>query len=361
MPFIFVEQLGLRNACDLFDLVDRQYGVFRSAKLTLLELLKFTRARRTTDGRDHVYGLLGLYQSTGGRRSLSDLLLPDYKKPLAAVLRDATRYAIEERRDLEVFNEVEEQRLHTSQDEALPSWVPQWYMDGDIRIEPYMLLNCFSADDNAIYDTAHHTLEDPDCLSLAGILVDPVLNVATVATADIFNKPHGITSLLEEVQTSMEGNMAQGDANILGKTLSAGANADRQPATEVECADYVVWSQYLEREGRLPPMARDLLSSHEEYDDSIRRAARYSEAIYYSWRNRRFFVTVSGFIGLGPRRMEAEDTIAVLSGSRWPVILRSHGEYYELLGTCYVHGIMDSEAVRKHRAEGKENHVFVIR
>lgn len=59
--------------------------------------------------------------------------------------------------------------------------------------------------------------------------------------------------------------------------------------------------------------------------------------------NRRFFVTDTGYMGLGPRDTLHGDRTCTLFGRRAPVVLRPHSEdparfYY--MGDCYVHGVM---------------------
>jgi hypothetical protein len=73
---------------------------------------------------------------------------------------------------------------------------------------------------------------------------------------------------------------------------------------------------------------------------------------------RRLFITDTGYIGTGPSQLEERDQIWILKGGRWPLALRR--DITELLttrrvhmtvgthknvGECYVHGVMDSEAV----------------
>lgn len=43
--------------------------------------------------------------------------------------------------------------------------------------------------------------------------------------------------------------------------------------------------------------------------------------------------------------MSRGDTVAVLYGEGWPIVLRSHGKECSLKGACYVHGIMAGEAL----------------
>lgn len=58
---------------------------------------------------------------------------------------------------------------------------------------------------------------------------------------------------------------------------------------------------------------------------------------------RSFFVSRDGRIGWVPFRTWAGDQVCVLQGMRIPLILRSRGDRWEVIGACYVHGLMDGE------------------
>lgn len=61
--------------------------------------------------------------------------------------------------------------------------------------------------------------------------------------------------------------------------------------------------------------------------------------------NRRLFRTQEGFIGLGPKLMrEDEDYVALCEGGALPLIVRPKGDDWEVVGDCYIHGIMRGEA-----------------
>ncbi|KAJ4258260.1 hypothetical protein NW762_008409 [Fusarium torreyae] len=78
--------------------------------------------------------------------------------------------------------------------------------------------------------------------------------------------------------------------------------------------------------------------------------------------NRRFFVTEAGYIGLGPPDLETGDSVCVLLAGRVVYALRrGPNETWYYIGECYVHGIMDGEAVaraNKERTEFTEFHIF---
>jgi hypothetical protein len=75
--------------------------------------------------------------------------------------------------------------------------------------------------------------------------------------------------------------------------------------------------------------------------------------------NRKFLVSQDkGWVGLAPMAAQAGDVICVLYGCSVPVVLRPQSEdgrsFFQLVGECYVHGIMDGEAVETAVASDEE-------
>jgi hypothetical protein len=66
------------------------------------------------------------------------------------------------------------------------------------------------------------------------------------------------------------------------------------------------------------------------------------------------FVTPRGYIGVGPPKVQKGDKICVLLGCDIPLIIRPVGDYYIVVGDCFVYGIMKGE-VMKDIKESKLN------
>jgi hypothetical protein len=73
---------------------------------------------------------------------------------------------------------------------------------------------------------------------------------------------------------------------------------------------------------------------------------------------RTFFLTGEGYMGLGPHSMSVDDLVYLLIGGKTPFILRSANDRtvgrlgtklcHQLIGDCYVHGIMHGEAMEDY-------------
>lgn len=76
------------------------------------------------------------------------------------------------------------------------------------------------------------------------------------------------------------------------------------------------------------------------------------------WNKRLFISKKKEWIGLAPSVAKEGDIICILHGCSVPVLLRPRLEsgetLFRLVGECYVHGIMDGEAIddKSYRIEG---------
>ena len=81
-----------------------------------------------------------------------------------------------------------------------------------------------------------------------------------------------------------------------------------------------------------------------------------SDGIAYS---RLFFISWTGFMGLAPKGTLPNDTIVLFFGARVPFVIRASKDGgCNLIGECYVYGIMFGEAMEGLDMEKSED--FVI-
>jgi hypothetical protein len=79
-------------------------------------------------------------------------------------------------------------------------------------------------------------------------------------------------------------------------------------------------------------------------------------------RHRTLFVTKNGFLGLGPESMESDDEVWLVAGLSCPAILRpvaGPNVQYILVGTAFVHGIMNGELMTEE-AKLEFGHVEIV-
>jgi hypothetical protein len=83
-------------------------------------------------------------------------------------------------------------------------------------------------------------------------------------------------------------------------------------------------------------------------------------------RNRKYIITRSGYIGIAPENCKVGDVIAIFDGAQTPFVLRlaekpgslerignigsevreTVGELWEIVGDCYLYGLMNNEVLR---------------
>lgn len=72
---------------------------------------------------------------------------------------------------------------------------------------------------------------------------------------------------------------------------------------------------------------------------------RFDLGVRQSFDGKCFLESNNALLGVGPDITRAGDLVVVFFGGRVPFILRQHEDCYALLGECYMHGIMDGEAI----------------
>lgn len=80
--------------------------------------------------------------------------------------------------------------------------------------------------------------------------------------------------------------------------------------------------------------------------------------ISYACLHRCFAVTEGGMLCIAPPGSEVGDVVAVIEGGPILFLLRPEADYFHLIGSTYVQGIMDGEAVRSENYEATR---FVLR
>lgn len=82
-------------------------------------------------------------------------------------------------------------------------------------------------------------------------------------------------------------------------------------------------------------------------------ASTYYDTIRSVCHRRCFFTTRTGDLGIGPGRLQSGDQIVILYGGEaaFAVRKRPFGPCHELLGECYVDGIMKGQAIAKKKPE----------
>ena len=102
-------------------------------------------------------------------------------------------------------------------------------------------------------------------------------------------------------------------------------------------------------------MSPDLYEAAADGDDF-----KWSRAANGASKHRAFARTAKGYFVLGPAVLKVGDVVCVLFGGKMPFCLRPWGRHYLLVGECYVHGLMDGEAMKMLEREEVAEEVFDV-
>ncbi|GAB7355540.1 hypothetical protein MBLNU459_g6019t2 [Dothideomycetes sp. NU459] len=301
-------------------------------------LFDFIRCE-STDPRDKVFALLGL---THDDDSVTWDPKPNYHRTAGELYQDvATRYLERGVHHLLMYAGRSSQRLP-----EIPSWTPDWsgHNIGSIFQNLLGSLAGWRASGNLPINVRVSSSEEKEFLFSYGKVIDSITRVTGLPEIQDRNSVNHSASakdkeaLLrhEEICAALSQRSERyGDTkqDAYRRTLVVNLGPGRVPAAKSDTSDkaYGKWLEYLRRgasgdHGLSPPA--------------------YSQAIFTSgaFCATQFCTSQSGYMCLAPAGTEQGDLMCILTGIQVPMIVRARGSSaYEIIGPCYVHGIMDGE------------------
>ncbi|KXJ89330.1 heterokaryon incompatibility protein-domain-containing protein [Microdochium bolleyi] len=276
-------------------------------------------------------------------------IVPDYTLSATTVFQDLATQLINHAEKLTLFHTCE---LASKSLPDLPSWVPDW--SNQIKVSAMDVFWSASA-----WISASYSLEPENVLRAAGI------HKATVRTAfDLATKPQNQELLFLRISHHMW--------TLLPDDLSApyiGGGDLCEAYTKTFSAEHCRerYSEALDRVALqdAKEFIRELrsISAIEGVADHLRACSRpgmgsYLNAALALFRGRSFITTDEGYIGLAPQDAQPGDRISVILGCRMPMLLRpmrstpgsgedvdEPSQKWQIVGACYVSGLMNGEAI----------------
>jgi hypothetical protein len=310
------------------------YGGYCDSILTFQEF----RHRESKDPRDKIYGVLGLQNLLH--------IAPNYDQHFSQVYMDLTLQFINISLNLLVL--VGDNNHAHFRHLDLPSWTVDWRQSSmaahRYRYRFYQYRS-FCASNRT---TASPQLLNGSSLKLRGHRIDAI---ASIAYSDTFEKGSDVYHPLQQFSLSHRSSFPPKDIYPLG-----GTNEDAFWRTMIN-------DRVIDQEGIRPVTKGEEAHFHTfssafrawSSEDAYHRVATACEASLHS---RSFFSTQKGYIGTGPITAKVGDEVWVLFGGNVPFVVRrassSSGRdgsanaeelTCELIGDCYVHGIMNGEAM----------------
>lgn len=335
---------------------------------------------RSEDPRDHVYAFLGHFSLSKGSPALSSIVA-DYSRPMEDVFCDVAIRALTDASSLILLSathndaditQPRRDRQHLPS-VSLPSWVPDWrghprHIFGTPQT-PHMA--CGATKPSLSIHTPSLTL------CIRGIHVDTIAIKSWTLHGTAFRIMHHDKPPLSPVESLwrriIHGNLpinlttpylhnAHSSFFALVQTLTnACIGMDRvRPYDSIPEEEWLAHAAAYLNRTKLPKS---------RIDDDLLELGRSGGGDAFRWsheatlvtRYRCFAVTAQGYYVLGPSSIEQGDVVAILNGGRTPFLLRRRGEDdadgWTLVGECYVHGLMNGEALQ---VNGALEEAFVI-
>lgn len=359
LPASFTEPNDiLRNARGIFECADKDLGRFHLAQNNLYRCLVTFGPLCTSDPRDHVYAVIGLWQMHNKSGLLPVKLRPNYTLDMREVFTNATKFALQEINQLDMLLQIPGP-VKVEDYDQWPSWVPALHR---MRVEggPLVLPPIFNAHSGTTASLSNH-VDRPHALIVSGVHVSKISHV--FLADDLRLSANAVQTWLAKIERE-EGEsqmLAQGeDLEIkIGQALLVGSIRLTRITDQDALHLYRSFKRYLQDYGSLPSISPECRAT---VSDKFSVASLYYSYIREYTQHRALFRTEAGHIGLGPDCTNSGDVLAILYGCMLPVLLRPLSERgeFNLLGISYVHGIMDGEAVLDHKSKGLGDTMFCI-
>lgn len=290
---------GRRNAMNLWYLEEVFDPIKNPHSIELETLMDYTFHRETSDLRDKLYGLFGVTKYSRKGNKIPDLIRPDYTKSVDRVARDATRFLIREKKNLQVFCYID----HGTDAGPLPeicSWSRPFIRreKGYTATFPWSYKGIIPSFNTLSEDASRACTENPDLLHLTGIQIGLITEVSPV----IPNKKGDWAVYLDTILTELGGWISTQDDQMLSnqfrrrlaRTLVASVSLDECIATDqkIDAFDGIL-NLVLDECGRKSPTRSTVNSPNE---GSL--VYELSRLMYTYAENRTLFFMEDGKLGL---------------------------------------------------------------
>lgn len=309
----------------------------------------------------------------------SDFVAVNYEQPADNFFTDITRLWIEREHDLDILD-----YCTFVQGSNLPSWAVDWSRPSHRVPFPKKRRLCL---EKSVYtclsieaETFASFTEDGSVMVSKGFIRDIVsfvgrksmdeeVEVQRMLQFKSFDKLFSFSKTKHNNdQTRLDDiNSWLHDWMSTLKTEPKVVRGFQNPRTGETNFFYVTFDQSLQQALRRTLMADVLLGDdHEVLGRTSSNAEAgwepyLSRAVTSTLPGRTFFATELGLMGLAPIEVQVGDRVCSIVGRETPLVLRKVDErYWNLVGECYVHGIMDGEVLSCERLEGGSPGKFEI-
>jgi hypothetical protein len=362
----------------------RLHNFLEAERPSLNVVLDLCRKARVTDPKDKVYGILGLLPST-----IASSITPDYKLPHAEVFCQFAKTLLQENNRLEAILSW----CRFDENSSIPSWIPDWTTPFSRNHIQWLKRRKVAGSSTALYSIS----ADNRYLTCRGFIFDKIHSSSSSLSE---NLPYR-TQTRKEIDPHNAADSYQdryGDSGALRTMLWRTLRQDHPFRHDIEktCLDirWIDWAALeSDTDGVFHPniwYSMETITSNVSWEvfESFRQTNAdfdilgvkfkdiFPEMNPWSrfWRReesadsehvellgqiasdmhltvlaltgRRLITTSGGYLGMAPEEALKDDVIAILYGCNFPVVLRSDGDRYYVIGECYVNGVMDGELMQ---------------
>jgi hypothetical protein len=365
-------------------------------RLPLLWNLDKSRGARSTDPRDRIFGVLGV-------SSDAQLLFPQpgYTASVSMVYAEFVRAYIKEYGDLDVICFGRPSRVQSD----LPSWIPDW--SGQNMNMHYMVsYRSMVWAHKELVKIGRKQEEDAPVAYSASADIPPTVEFSSDLT--MLSASGLLVATIDGLGYAMDNNyvpvnliQSRAEANQVGAGSCNGSSLreaiaralllDRYKSRPVypsycnpafdEIAlravhsikdSYSFFPNWFQKNRSFLIRGRSLqewvLEWTAHYDPPSAKESVSSDSRLYTLDAasrmflfcKRLMTTTDGRIGMVPQSSRPGDQVWIIFGCSVPVVVRVSGERKELVGECYVDGIMDGEAVEEYRRDKTQERRLVL-
>ncbi|SCN66231.1 related to het-6-heterokaryon incompatibility protein [Fusarium fujikuroi] len=361
-------------------------------------LMSITQVKfHATDQRDKVYGVLGLALECEDGSGLPEELKPDYTIDVATLYQRVARFLLKKNRSLASLtrarcvdgSETRKQRVH---DIDLPSWCPDWsdfntYNEGISTslswIEYSNILKPArlgfpgqyraAGGSEVSFGSLKPDSEESTLLQLNGFIVDQVDHVHQF---DFGSLGHGqalaqfdsaMAPIVRIALTLIPATDTLGWMGQFIQTTTARQYYLNGKDLDQSTSDGAAWLHgFFQRRDDVASLL-DKQPGKDELMSQIQEASTdgakedYIALVQNFCFDRAFIITGCGRIGIGPSSTCPEDKVSVIFGGDVPYIIRGTGDYLNLVGESYIHGLMEAQTIDKYKTGLIQKEVFCFK
>lgn len=324
-----------------------------ASAITMLSLLEMTQLCSCTDPRDRIFALLPMASDA----MTLDVEINYFKEP-AEVYKQLAIGGLLRKKDLSylAFAALPPRTAGIS-----PSWVPDWTFDQDVLPRSSLYGLNFRA--GLRQDLTLSISESAGILSLDGYVIDTLQRVGrgtiVYSTSDpymqtdeeIWKEAKAIKDSVAEIDdiACVANNYptGQGFTEVFWRTslcnrLFNGEVPSKEYETILQHFRYIMTNLEQLNSGKYEGLDKSMLTFSPLVGWYVNSTGKWTSG-------RVFCATNARYLGWVPRGALPGDIVCIFAGAEVPHILRHDGDgYYQILGDCYIHGIMEGEAMERH-------------